>query len=403
MNPEVLSFRPHARLLTMLGDQLIKNERIALVELIKNAYDADADEVEVRFEDFEEDMTHSARSRIVVQDNGAGMPYETVRTQWMHPAAPQKYLNKRKGQERTPAKKRVVQGEKGIGRFAVLKLGKVITVTTRPAAADSETVLTWDFSRFDNDFVLENGQQKEIFLDQIEIDCSQSRPARLPGATHGTVIEIEDVKGVWNDEVIQRLCGDVSNLTDPVSRITRRKAADRFEIAIVCNGERRLVEANSTETLKSLIEDKAVLNIHGGFHSRRNAFSFTTEAGEDEISLRDAKITGLWVWRKRFGTVRVGASAKQMPIPFPRQPDAGACEYTCGDFGFQFYVFEFARGIDGPHALAQGRIPDFPVTRSHPPASWPSAANSSICRTYRKTAGEESRRRSPVANRWMRP
>ena len=54
-------------------------------------------------------------------------------------------------------------------------------------------------------------------------------------------------------------------------------------------------------------------------------------------------------------------------------------------------------------AVVGGRIPDFPVTRSHPPASWPSAANSSICRTYRKTAGEESRRRSPVANRWMRP
>ena len=53
--------------------------------------------------------------------------------------------------------------------------------------------------------------------------------------------------------------------------------------------------------------------------------------------------------------------------------------------------------------IRMGRIPDFPVTRSHPPASWPSAANSSICRTYRKTAGEESRRRSPVANRWMRP
>ena len=55
------------------------------------------------------------------------------------------------------------------------------------------------------------------------------------------------------------------------------------------------------------------------------------------------------------------------------------------------------------YCAADGRIPDFPVTRSHPPASWPSAANSSICRTYRKTAGEESRRRSPVANRWMRP
>ena len=63
--------------------------------------------------------------------------------------------------------------------------------------------------------------------------------------------------------------------------------------------------------------------------------------------------------------------------------------------------------VHSPELTAQeredGRIPDFPVTRSHPPASWPSAANSSICRTYRKTAGEESRRRSPVANRWMRP
>ena len=58
MNLEALSFRPYARLLTMLGDQLIKNERIALVELIKNAYDADADGVEVRFENFEENMTH---------------------------------------------------------------------------------------------------------------------------------------------------------------------------------------------------------------------------------------------------------------------------------------------------------------------------------------------------------
>ena len=47
----------------------------------------------------------------------------------------------------------------------------------------------------------------------------------------------------------------------------------------------------------------------------------------------------------------------------------------------------------------RGRIPDFPVTRSHPLASWPSAANSSIGRTYRKTVGEESLQRSPVASR----
>ena len=61
------------------------------------------------------------------------------------------------------------------------------------------------------------------------------------------------------------------------------------------------------------------------------------------------------------------------------------------------------RNVRDERVAVGGRIPDFPVARSHPPASWPSAANSSICRTYRKTAGEESRRRSPVANRWMHP
>ena len=227
----------------------------------------------------------------------------------------------------------------------------MIRVTTRPPAADSETVLTWDFSRFDPDFVSEDGRQKEIFLDEIRIDCSQSSPVRLPGAKHGTVIEIENLKGAWNDEVIGQLCRDVSNLTDPVSRITRHEAADRFEIVITCNGEHRSVEAESSETLKSLIEDKAVLNIRGAFHSQRNAFSFTTEAGEEEIHLQDAKITGLWVWRKRFRAVRAGARAEQMPIPFPRRTGGG--EYACGDFAFQFHVFDFARGIDGRHALTQ--------------------------------------------------
>jgi hypothetical protein len=49
---QTLHFKPHARLLTMLGDQLIKNERIALVEVIKNSYDADASWVKVTFEGF---------------------------------------------------------------------------------------------------------------------------------------------------------------------------------------------------------------------------------------------------------------------------------------------------------------------------------------------------------------
>ena len=339
MKSEDLSIRPYARLLTMLGDQLIKNERIALVELIKNAYDADAGRVEVRFEDFNDDMSHNPKSQIVVRDDGTGMQFETIRTQWMNPAAPQKYLAKKDGAGKTLGKKRVIQGEKGIGRFAVLKLGRTITVTTRWQEEDFETVLNYDFSRFDDDFVSEYNQRKEIFLDEIKINCSQSEPKILLGAEHGTVIEIQDLKGVWSNNIIKGLCRDVSNLTDPVSRITGRKTSDPFEIAIFCNGEPRLVEDESTETLRALIEDKAVLKIEGRFDSEKKAFLFRVGAGEEKISLQDGKIKGLWVWRQRSGRDSVDTEIEQ--------------NYRCGSFAYQFHIFDFSRQLDGRYALFQ--------------------------------------------------
>ena len=345
MEPEHLSIRPYARLLTMLGDQLIKNERIALVELIKNAYDADAEHVELRFEDFRDDMASDDNSRIVVRDDGTGMSLETVRTQWMNPAAPQKYLAKRDGDPRTPLKRRVIQGEKGIGRFAILKLGRVVTVTTRPPHAKSETVLTYDFSRFDDDFVTEHQQPRDIFLDEITVDCHQSQPNRLPGPDHGTIIEIRALKGSWNNAILEKLCRDVSNLTDPVSRLTHREAPDRFEITVFCNGSAKSVGTEDAESLKALIEDKSVLKIQGRFCSMDNAFFFETEDQPRTVSISDPALTGLWIWRKRFGKSRITPGAL-----FDLNANIA---FACGDFRFRFYIFDFARGIDGRYMLTQ--------------------------------------------------
>lgn len=61
---ETLTIKPYARLITMLGDQLIKNELIALVELIKNSYDADASWVKVSFIDFAPDYALTATSKL---------------------------------------------------------------------------------------------------------------------------------------------------------------------------------------------------------------------------------------------------------------------------------------------------------------------------------------------------
>jgi len=363
MTAETLKLRPYARLLTMLGDQLIKNERIALVELIKNAYDADADRVDVRFEDFNPDMTHNPDSRIVVRDDGTGMTPDVVRNEWMNPAAPTKYLAKRAGRRRTPCKRRIIQGEKGIGRFAILKLGKVVTVTTRPPDSDLEARLAYDFARFDEDFVYEHDEQKKIFLDEIGIEFSQTVPTVLRGAQHGTVIEIRKLKGAWNDRVIKHLCDDVSNLTDPVSRLTHGdgKASGGFEIEIFCNGERRSVDADQVETLKALIDENAVLKIEGGFRSSGTTFAFKVNDVVHEITLQDPKIVGLWVWRQRFGRSRDNATAEHVSMSFRSESEDGGRNqtagsgpgFTCGDFGFHFYVFDFLRGIGGRYRLKQ--------------------------------------------------
>jgi len=346
MEPKKLKMRPYARLLTMLGDQLIKNEKIALVELIKNSYDADANWVEVRFEDFNEDMTYRENSRILVRDDGSGMTLDTIQRHWMNPAAPKKLIEKQEGKNKTPKKKRIKQGEKGIGRFTILKLGREIRITTRAEGEDSETTLLYDFSRFDEDFLKKDGQRMdEIYLDDIEIECHQSFHNLRLGEEHGTEIAISNLKESWSKKIIDELCQDVDNLTDPISRIKSRdgeKSEDRdeekpadFEIKIYCNGDRKVIGRKESEELRSLIETKTVLDVRGHFDSENGVFGFQTNPNDEQsIEIKDPKITGLWLWRRRFGKNSMHVNA-----------------FECGGFGFQFYIFDFARGIGGRHEL----------------------------------------------------
>ena len=166
--------RPYARLLTMLGEQLIRNEQIALAELIKNAYDADADWVKISFMDFDikEDsegnissIDSTTKSKIRIEDNGCGMTEDVIEKSWMNPATPNKKI--RNPKERSE-KKRILQGEKGIGRFAILKLGRKIGITTRPIGEENHTeyFIDYDLSKYDDDFLSENGEDKELFIDE---------------------------------------------------------------------------------------------------------------------------------------------------------------------------------------------------------------------------------------------
>lgn len=106
------SFRPRARILQLLGDELIGSPRLAVFELVKNAYDADANEVTIIL-----DLSDQATPKIVVEDDGEGMSLKTIQEIWLVPGNDHR-KEQREKKIRTKKHLRLPLGEKGLGRFA---------------------------------------------------------------------------------------------------------------------------------------------------------------------------------------------------------------------------------------------------------------------------------------------
>ena len=198
---EQLSIRPYARLLTMLGEQLIKDDRVALVELLKNSYDADATLAKVVFSNFDPRLRTQPSSALVLVDNGDGMSEAVVRDHWLNPATPVK-AHQKITSPNTP-KNRTIQGEKGIGRFAMFKLGSAATIVTRERGADTELVVDYDLSFLDEPMAAKQ-QEPPKFLDEIRVSLAERTPKIFDGTNldgnqseHGMRIVIRNLRSVW--------------------------------------------------------------------------------------------------------------------------------------------------------------------------------------------------------------
>jgi HSP90 family molecular chaperone len=115
-----LHFEVDSELLLQLGEELVARRSVALGDLIKNAYDADATEVTVEFRD-----VSRLGGQIVVTDNGEGMTFETIQNSWMRIATT--------GKREEPLSKRFRRpraGSKGIGRFAARRLAEQLELVS---------------------------------------------------------------------------------------------------------------------------------------------------------------------------------------------------------------------------------------------------------------------------------
>ncbi|WP_299531819.1 ATP-binding protein [Ulvibacterium sp.] len=208
-----VKFRPRARLLKQLGDQLIKNESIALIELVKNSYDADASKVDIYMENVDSDE----KGVIIIEDDGFGMSAKIVEDVWMEPGSDFK-SKKFDRKEVTPKYKRLPIGEKGIGRFGVHKLGNHIEMTTK-MEDNPEVVVRINWEVLDEHKYLEDVPVKLIVR-------------RIPeffkdGAT-GTNIVISKLQNLWKRGVARSVKRSINSMTSPFEADDSFKA--NFEI-----------------------------------------------------------------------------------------------------------------------------------------------------------------------------
>lgn len=185
--------RPRARLVALIGEDLISDEAVAVVELVKNAYDADATHVSVRFLD--------TMDGLIVEDNGHGMDLDTVLQTWFEPGTPSKVRR-----ERSP-KGRVYQGAKGIGRFASARLAKSLFLESRTAPESPAVVVLFDWGAFDG----------ESYLDQVEIAWEERS---VPDMKRGTRLTLDGLRKRWTNDDYNELHSRLSRLISPFEEVT---------------------------------------------------------------------------------------------------------------------------------------------------------------------------------------
>ncbi|AUR51343.1 sensor histidine kinase [Aquella oligotrophica] len=208
----VFKFRPLAKLIHSIGSELIGNAAAAIFELVKNGYDADANEVKIVFEYNDNDSL-----KIIIEDDGHGMSFDTITGKWLVPATDDKLVRKI-----SPDKRRIMQGRKGLGRFAAAFLGQELLIESCTEAEYSSFFIEWD--KFTS----------EKFLDEVDILIERKESNRSPG-TRIEIVAMEDKYKIWQDKsTIDKLTFELQRLISPFSDIVQGEGnkIDEFSINV---------------------------------------------------------------------------------------------------------------------------------------------------------------------------
>ena len=205
-----LQFRVSAELKNILGRDLITSPDIAILELVKNSYDAHATKVEITFD----------KDYLCIADNGKGMTKDDLINKWLFVA----YSAKSDGTEDKSYRskfKRHYAGAKGIGRMSCDRLARNLILTTRSEESKTE-VLHVDWS------VFEKNRKTEFDTVDIPHETLETIPQFPLGYTTGTILEFTGLHTPWSRDDIKRLRKSLEKMINPFSGTD-----DNFQIEII--------------------------------------------------------------------------------------------------------------------------------------------------------------------------
>lgn len=210
-NVQKILFRVDSALLRELGERLVGRPHIALAELVKNSYDADATKVEIRFH----------QDRIEVSDNGHGMDLKEFKNFWMRIGSPHK-------QKLRVSKnfKRPMTGSKGIGRLAVQFLASKIelrTVSEKKKGSELKASVNWDDA-------IKAGDLTEAAAFYEEIPSVTEFPDNSP---NGTKIILTQLNQAWNLDDFKNLAREIWWLQPPFQSNPELSSAEQKAFTVV--------------------------------------------------------------------------------------------------------------------------------------------------------------------------
>jgi signal transduction histidine kinase len=237
-----IPFTVSARTAKLIGMENFSNASGAIIELIKNAYDADSKACIIFFHkvenkpqtnailSFEENLNEQENStknsqnyNIYIIDNGSGMTDTVLKNQWMTIGTDDKLLNYESD------KKRIKTGAKGIGRFALNRLGRVAELFTVPEKSENPSMgyswkVNWD--NFDKPGAIINDVKAELISipslsikDTLNSIFSKNHKMlneiKKLSFKHGTIIKITSLNDVWDDDSIDKIFSNLELLIPP--------------------------------------------------------------------------------------------------------------------------------------------------------------------------------------------